>query len=70
LLFVALIYPLASPLPRTISPARYRNYKTGVAYSDTLLHDDRPHQPLAYVTNRVDNTVSAIDTTSGGPQFG
>ena len=25
-------------------------------------HDDRPYQPLAYVTNLVDNTVSVIDT--------
>jgi YVTN family beta-propeller protein len=25
-------------------------------------HDDRPHQPLAYVTNLIDNTVSVIDT--------
>jgi YVTN family beta-propeller protein len=27
-------------------------------------HDDRSHQPLAYVTNSVDNTVSVIDTAS------
>jgi YVTN family beta-propeller protein len=27
-------------------------------------HDDRLHQPLAYVTNSVDNTVSVIDTSS------
>jgi YVTN family beta-propeller protein len=27
-------------------------------------HDDRPHPPLAYVTNDEDNTVSVIDTAS------
>jgi YVTN family beta-propeller protein len=27
-------------------------------------HDDRRHQPLAYVTNEADNTVSVIDTAN------
>jgi YVTN family beta-propeller protein len=32
--------------------------------TNTSEHNGRPHQPLAYVTNLVDNTVSVIDTTS------
>jgi YVTN family beta-propeller protein len=32
--------------------------------NDPSERDDRSHQPLAYVTNSVDNTVSVIDTAS------
>jgi YVTN family beta-propeller protein len=41
-------------------------FPTGVATTPVGIHpperDDRRHQPLAYVTNQVDNTVSVIDT--------
>ena len=51
---VATIPVGAGPVGVAISPDGTNRYE----------RDGRPHQPFAYVTNLVDNTISVIDTAN------